>query len=219
MGNRKGLWGERRVTGAFTRKRTKPLNDALRVTTKERALKIIKILLLLIVLMNNTHASGQPEEVASLENAFLSIPGISSASIGKHHYSKEEIAQLDGINFVGEYADLPIAMYKRSNGNLTNELLIYVEFTIERNEKGLKALEFISWWVRDLSRSGQNLQIRSIGLPPIADNNTQLGKTLRFWCEAYIVTNKEEMPLVLAKIGELANSLNNSRILYEGAFK
>ncbi|WP_415894051.1 hypothetical protein ACMXYN_06685 [Neptuniibacter sp. PT8_73] len=126
---------------------------------------------------------------------------------------------MEGIYFAGEYADLPIAMYKRSGGNLANEILIFTEFTIEKSAQGLKALEFLSWWARDLSRSGENVQIRSIGLPPVAGQRTQLGSTLRFWFEAYIVTEKEDMALVLSEIGELSNSLNSSIKLYKAALK
>ncbi len=180
---------------------------------------IIKLLFLTLLYITNVYAIGAPPEVLALEASFQSIPGISGAGVSKHHFSKEEVAQLNSIYFGGEYADLPIAMYRRSGGNLPNEILVSIEFTIDRNQTGLNALEFLSWWVRDLSRSGQNLQIRSIGLPPMAGENIQLGKTLRFWCEAYIVTEKEDMASVLNEVGALAKSLNSSIMLYDGALK
>lgn len=179
----------------------------------------MKLLILPLLIILSVYADAQPKEIGDLESAFTAIPGIASVSVSKHHFSKEEIASLEEVYFGGIYADLPIAMYKRSGGNLKNEVLIFVEFTIEKNEKGLNALEYLSWWVRDLSRSGDNVQIRSIGLPPIIGDNTQLGNTLKFWFEAYIVTEKEEMPLVLAKVGELAASLDSANKLYANAFK
>ncbi len=169
--------------------------------------------------MSNAQAEGMPQEIISLEKAFKDISGINQVEIGKHQYSKEDVKQLDEIYFGGQYADLPIAMLRRAGGNLDKEMLINVAFTIEPNKQGLNALEFLSWWVRDLSRSGDNVQIRSIGLPPMAGDTIQLGSTLTFWFEAYIVTEKEDIKLVLAKISELAESLNESVELYEPAFK
>ncbi|MGF1770641.1 hypothetical protein L4D06_25165 [Enterovibrio makurazakiensis] len=169
-------------------------------------------------MVNAAYASGMPSEVKDLKNAFENIPGISSADVGKHHYSKEDIAELNAIYFAGEYADLPISMYRRSGGNLNNEILINVAFTIQKDATGLKALEYLSWWVRDLSRSGDNVQIRTIALPPIVGEKVQLGSTLSFWFEAYIVTEKEDMRLVLKEISDLTKSLNTSLELYKSAF-
>ena len=168
--------------------------------------------------MSNAQAGNMPIEITNLENAFNSVPGVKDPGVGRHQFSPDDVKQLNEIHFGGEYADLPIAMFRRTNGSLEKELLIFVDFQIEPNQVGLKALEFLSWWVRDLSRSGENVQIRSIGLPPMAGENIQLGRTLRFWFEAYIVTEKEDMQLVLAKIGELAKSLGSSTKIYEPAF-
>lgn len=179
----------------------------------------MKLLILPLLIILSVHANAQPKEIGDLEAEFTTIPGITSAFVSKHHFSKEEITSLEEVYFGGAYADLPIAMYKRSGGNLKNEILIFVEFTIEKNEKGFNALEYLSWWARDLSRSGDNVQIRSIGLPPIIGDKTQLGSTLKFWFEAYIVTEKEEMPLVLAKVSDLAASLERANKLYANAFK
>ncbi|HDZ9259499.1 TPA: hypothetical protein RUZ22_002919, partial [Vibrio cholerae] len=102
--------------------------------------------------------------------------------------------------------------------NLNNEILINVVFEIQKDALGLQALEFLSWWVRDLSRSGDNVQIRTIGLPPIVGDTVQLGNTLSFWFEAYIVTERDDIGLVLIEISDLAQSLNSSYNLYKSAF-
>ncbi|RDK83058.1 UNVERIFIED_ORG: hypothetical protein DFO82_1970 [Idiomarina abyssalis] len=169
--------------------------------------------------MGNAQAEGMPQEIVRFENAFKSVPGVSEVEIGKHHFSQDDVSKLDEVYFGGQYADLPIAMLRRTNGNLDNELLIFAEFTVAPNKQGLNALEFLSWWVRDLSRSGDNVQIRSIGLPPMAGETIQLGSTLRFWFEAYIVTDREDIGLVLAKINEFSKSLEESIRLYEPAFQ
>ena len=150
-----------------------------------------------------------PPEVEALEEAFSAVPGIHSVDISNHHYDKNNLEEAEALYFAGPFADLPIAMLKRTGGNLEKELLIAVEFRIEPNEKGLKGLEFLSWWVRDASRSGKNWQIRTIGLPPVIGEETQLGETLRFWFEAYVVTEEEDMGQVLEKVGLLAESLKD----------
>jgi hypothetical protein len=169
--------------------------------------------------MSSAQAEGMPQQIINFEKAFKSVPGVQKVEIGKHFYPKNDVIKLDEVYFGGQYADLPIAMLRRTGGNLDKELLISVEFTIEANKRGLNALEFLSWWVRDLSRSGDNVQIRSIGLPPIAGENIQIGSTLRFWFEAYIVTEREDISLVVAEVSNLAESLVESKKLYEPAFQ
>lgn len=159
-----------------------------------------------------------PNEISNFEKVFKSIPGIEQVEIEKHFYSEEDVKELDKTYFGGIYADLPIAMLRRSGGNIDKELLIVVQFTIGANKQGLNALEFLSWWVRDHSRSGDNIQIRSIGLPPIANNSIQLGKTLKFWLEIYIVVEQEDINLVLSKVSNLSESLQTNIKTYKDAF-
>lgn len=153
---------------------------------------------------------SKPEEILSLESTMLSIPGVSEVFVDKHHYTSEEFASEETTYFaMPGTGDLPIAMLRRSKGMLEKELLISVEFRISPDFKGLVALEFLSWWVRDASRSGENYQIRSIGLPPEISETIQLGQTLRFWLEAYITTEEEDIHQVLEKIGHLAKHLQS----------
>jgi len=156
-----------------------------------------------------------PQEAIDLENAFESVPGVTCAYVGRHQFSKQSVEDLNKISFSGQFADLPIAMLRRSNGTLENEFLIFVEYEIEFEPKGLKALEFLSWWVRDLSRSGENVQIRSIGLPQIEENDGKFGNTLKFWFEAYLQTETADMKLVLSRVSDFTNSLNTFSKLYD----
>ncbi|MGH1421177.1 MAG: hypothetical protein ACRBEQ_05120 [Hyphomonas sp.] len=169
--------------------------------------------------MSAAEGNDMPGEVVALENAFRAVPGIYDVSVGKNILTADDIQAIDKLSFGGVYADLPIAMLRRSKGNLENEILINVEFRIEKNVNGLKALEFLSWHVRDSSRSGENLQIRSIGLPPQGNEHVQLGHTLRFWFEAYIVTESEEMSAVLVRISELAGDLNENFLSHKYLFE
>lgn len=66
------------------------------------------------------------------------------AELGKTYLPDIKVADL---SLLGPYADLPIAALRRSNGALPE--------------------------VRDEARGGENMQIRSIGLPPMTGNNKQ----------------------------------------------
>jgi hypothetical protein len=176
--------------------------------------KFITIIILVAATMT-TEASELPKEVAEFRDAISSIEGVSEVEIDKIYLPDVSV---EDLSLPGPYADLPIATLRRSKGGLKNEILVSAMFRIERNEAGLKALEFLAWWVRDLSRGGKNIQIRAIGLPPIAGENKQLGRTLRFSIDFFFSSPKQDMKEVLNKIGELAKSLNLSRRLYSDAF-
>jgi hypothetical protein len=161
-------------------------------------------------------AQNLPREVTQLVTAMKAIRGITGAELNKTYLPDIKVSDL---SLPGAYADLPIAILRRSQGALAGELLLSVNFQIERNEAGLKALEFLSWWVRDQSRGGENMQIRSIALPPVIGNTTQLGKTLRFTIEWFYIDTSQDMQKVLNNISEKAKSIEFYTKMYGAAFK
>jgi hypothetical protein len=160
--------------------------------------------------------NGPPLEVARLSNAVEGIPGISEASVGKTNLS--DIAVSD-LSLGGFYADLPIAVLRRSDGALPTELLLSIDFSISKDVQGLKALEFLAWWVRDQSRGGENMQLRSIALPPIAGGTVQLGETLRFTIDWFYNDPTENAAKVLQAIDNAAHDLETVIRLYQEAFQ
>ena len=163
--------------------------------------------------------SDIPEEVEGFEKAFLSVPGVTFAEIDHCNHSSANVEWFKAQCYPAEFADLPIAMLNRTSGNLENEVLVFVNFEISRNNLGLLGLEFLSWWVRDLSRSGCNLQIRAIGLPPIIGGEIQLGRTLRFHFEAYLPCESEEMEPIFKQLKDLTSSLESNLEDYRPAFE
>ena len=177
--------------------------------------RVVVPLLFAVLMSSQASAQGEPPAVRRLSVAVLSVPGVATAEIGKTYLPDIKVAEL---SLPGPFAELPIAALRRSNGGLPNELLISINFTIQRNESGLKALEFLSWWARDQSRGGENVQLRSIGLPPIAGATKQLGTTLRFSLDWFYTSQSQDMSVVLRAIEDKAQSLELARKLYGSAF-
>ena len=151
-----------------------------------------------------------PPEVLKLQNAVESIPGVVDVSVDKFDLSDIPEADFSLL----PYGDLPLGALKRTHGGLPHELAICVTFKITSDTKGLRALEFISWWVRDSARGGKPVQIRSLALPPI---DAQLGKTLRFSIDYFYSDAKQDMAKLLSEIGKLSQGLEESKRLYPKA--
>ena len=156
-----------------------------------------------------------PPEVVRLIAALTAIPGVTQAQLDNTYLPEVAVSDL---SLPGPYADLPIAALRRSNGALENELLLSLEFRIQRNEAGLRAVEFLSWWVRDQSRGGENMQIRSIGLPPMVAGDQQLGRTLRFTIDWFYADPSQDMANVLSAVGGKALALELATNMYKDAF-
>lgn len=114
------------------------------------------------------------------------------------------------------YADLPLGALKRTKGGLDNELAISVNFGITRDPKGLKALEFISWWVRDSARAGEPMQIRCVALPPIGD---QFGTSLRFCIDYFYADPEQDIGKLLSKVGSWPLSSTAQRAYTPRSFR
>ena len=119
----------------------------------------------------------------------------------------------DTYSFPGEFGDLPHALLRRTGGGLENEAWANTELELSRNEPGWQTLEFLAWWVRDLSRSGEQIQLRPMALPPEA-YEVQLGRTLRFILDHFVICDGEGNDAVLRMMQERADSLDRSINLY-----
>jgi len=153
-----------------------------------------------------------PEPVQRFFNATKKLPGIREASI---MLRKLEGIDLRDLSLPGVFGDLPHAALRRTNGGLKNEFLVTVELRFCQDHTGWVALEFLAWWVRDLSRSGEIVQMRPLALPPVA-YGTQLGRTLKCAIEVFLVTDGGIDPLD-AKLSRLAESLEENLQDYANA--
>lgn len=169
---------------------------------------------LLLFTITTSVQAAPPTQISHLQDAIGAIPGVNEVSITKTYLPNIKVDEL----MLLPYGDLPLASIRRTNGALSEELLISFNFEIQRNELGLKGLEFLSWWVRDQSRGGENLQIRSIGLPPLAGNKKQLGSTLRFTIDYFHHDKEMNMEKLLNKIDSFAKSITSNYNDYKTAF-
>ena len=109
----------------------------------------------------------------------------------------------------GEFGDFPHALLRRTDGGLPNEAWAHTEFSLTADSNGWLTLEFLAWWVRDLSRSGDQIQLRPMGLPPKA-SEVQLRHTLKFIIDHFAITDGESPTVVLDLLAERAESLSGN---------
>jgi hypothetical protein len=115
----------------------------------------------------------------------------------------------DTYSFPAEFGDLPHALLRRTNGGLENEAWANTEFTLTRDEAGWLTLEFLAWWVRDLSRSGEQIQLRPMALPPVA-YDVQLGGTLKFIMDHFVICPDGTAAPMLEALRDRAESLTEN---------
>jgi hypothetical protein len=115
----------------------------------------------------------------------------------------------DTYSLPGEFGDLPHAVLRRTKGGLTDEAWAHTEFELSKDDAGWLTLEFLAWWVRDLSRSGDQVQLRPMALPPKA-YEVQLGATLKFIIDQFVICPEREKGAALQMLQERADSLNEA---------
>jgi TPR repeat protein len=145
--------------------------------------------------------SQYPPEVQQFHDALCEVPGVRSVGL--------EIRGLEGLDermlsLPGDFGDLPHLALQRTKGGLPNETLVTAKVRFTQDQKGWVAVEFLAWWVRDLSRSGTLVQMRPLALPPRA-YGTQLGRTLTFAIEFFFVNEGEDNGPILKKLAEHAD--------------
>lgn len=113
----------------------------------------------------------------------------------------------------GDYGDLPHALLRRTNGAAGEEAWANTEFQLSRDEAGWLTIEFLAWWVRDLSRSGEQIQLRPMALPPKA-YEVQFGRTLKFIMDHFVICPGGDMSVALGVMAARAKSLNGSLDYY-----
>ncbi len=147
-----------------------------------------------------------PPEVQQLYDVLLSLDGVTSAELGLIDLADVD---LEALSLPHLFGDLPQVAIRRSGGGRENEKLVTATLRFAPSAAGWVAMEFLSWWVRDLARSGRDIQMRSLGLPPMGPE-IQLGGTLKFVIELFVLDASEKCERVSQELAELANSLESS---------
>lgn len=168
-----------------------------------------KIILLLVLLTNISFAQEKmnenlPMEVNDFINALSSLKGVKKVNTSLQNISKITV---EDLKLPSSYALLPHLAIRRTGGGKPNEALATFEFELEKEKKSWISLEFLAWWIRDLNRSGHEIQLRPLAFPPIEDTD-QLGNSLSFLIEIFIVEPEDDINKILEYVGTLAKSLN-----------
>jgi hypothetical protein len=151
-----------------------------------------------------------PVEVEAIHQAIRRLSGVREVTTGLKWLTDFEP---DSYSLPGELGDLPHALLRRTNGGLADEALATTAISILRDEAGWLTLEFLAWWVRDLSRSGDQVQMRVLALPPKAFE-IQFGRTLKFTIDHFAICPGGDPAPMLALLSKRGKSLERAISVY-----
>jgi hypothetical protein len=155
-----------------------------------------------------------PPQVQTLVNAVSALPGVAGCFCRPRPLGPIEVSNL---SLPGEFGDLPQAIVMRTNGGRESEVMIQVEVILDRSPGAWLSIEFLAWWVRDWGRSGHEIQMRPMALPPKA-YQIQLGRTLKFFIEYFVIEPGESLDKTLAIISEMGESIAENFLHYRECF-
>jgi hypothetical protein len=164
------------------------------------------------VTSQNDSRAEEPAEVQELRRTLRRLPGVLEVGI-----QPTSLAGLDAsLLSVSEMADLPSGALRRTGGGLPGESLIQVWIKMDKRQESWTTLEFLAWFVRDSCRAGDVAQMRARGLPPRVADRVQVGETLLFVIEWFVIHPDGDLASLLSRIGEEAGSLARAMNLYAG---
>lgn len=155
-----------------------------------------------------------PPQVQSLVDAISALPGVVACFC-----SPKPLAEIDPrvLSLPGEFGGLPQAILLRTKGGRANEVMIQTEVILDRSSDAWLTLEFLAWWARDWGRSGHEIQMRPMALPPKA-YEIQLGRTLKFFIEYFVIEDGDSFEKTLAIAGEMGASIAENFEMYRDCF-
>ncbi|MEX1026585.1 MAG: hypothetical protein WD049_01065 [Candidatus Paceibacterota bacterium] len=156
-----------------------------------------------------------PPQVQALIDSITALPGVAGCFCSPKPLAECETSHL---SLPGEFGDLPQAVIMRTNGGRSNEVMIQTEVILDRSPEAWLTLEFLAWWVRDWGRSGHEIQMRPMALPPKA-REIQLGRTLKFFIEYFVIEDGDSFDKTLAVAGEMGESIGENFDTYRGCFE
>jgi hypothetical protein len=150
--------------------------------------------------------SAYPPQVEASHEAMRRLVAVGEVTAGPGDLAKPGP---ETCSFPVEFGDLPHALLRRTEGGPTEERWANTEFGLSRDEAGWLTLEFLAWWVRDLSRAGEQFPMRPLALPP-ETYEVQFGRTLEFIIDRFIHCPGGELTPALERLQDPAESLNTS---------
>jgi hypothetical protein len=165
--------------------------------------------------MQEEYSMELPSQVQTLVDAISALPGVAGCFCGPKLLSQFE---LDNLSLPGEFGDLPQAILRRTGGGRDKEVMIQTEVILDRSPEAWLSIEFLAWWVRDWGRSGHEIQMRPTALPPKA-YEIQLGRTLKFFIEYFVIEEGDSLDKTLAVAGEMGESIAENFSSYRECFE
>lgn len=156
-----------------------------------------------------------PPQVQALMDAVSALPGVAGCFCNPKPLDGIEVADL---SLPHEFADLPQVAIMRTGGGREFEVMIQTEVILDRSAGAWLTLEFLAWWVRDWARSGREIQMRPTALPPKA-YEIQLGRTLKFFIEYFVMEAGANYDKTLQIVGEMAESIAANHETYKECFE
>lgn len=151
-------------------------------------------------------AEDYPKQVKAFHRSLYRLRGVVEVNTGFKPLDKILLEEYD---LPGKMGDLPHALLRRTQGGLPQEAWANTDVILSYDRAGWLTLEFLAWWVRDCSRQGEQIQMRPQALSPLADEEIQLGTTLKFVIDHFcLLSNKgpEPMLTLLEKQGQALNT-------------
>lgn len=155
-----------------------------------------------------------PAQVQTLIDAISALPGVAGCFCGPKPLMEIEPSHL---SLPGEFGDLPQVAIRRTKGGLENEVMIQTEIIFDRSAEAWVSLEFLAWWVRDWARSGHQIQMRPMALPP-KGYEIQLGRTLKFYIEYFVIEDGNGYENTLKVASEMGESIASNIEGYADCF-
>jgi hypothetical protein len=156
-----------------------------------------------------------PPQVQTLVNAISALPGVAGCFCRPKPLAQFDVSHL---SLPGEFGDLPQAILLRTSGGRDNEVMIQVELILDRSPGAWLTLEFLAWWVRDWGRSGREIQMRPMALPP-KGYEIQLGRMLKFFVEYFVIETGESYEKTLAVVEDMGESIAENYEDYRECFE
>lgn len=143
--------------------------------------------------------------------ALTRLPGVVSVSANVQNLEGLDVDSLRQLPF----HNYPHMVLRLIGGGKKGQGIVWFSLNLKPDNSGWKALEILAWWVKDLSRSGRNVQCRPIASPPVIGDDIQLGKTLSFQIELLFEAEGDDLSGVLAEIKNLAGRLDDELSMNE----
>ncbi|MEM6253522.1 MAG: hypothetical protein AAF821_11420 [Cyanobacteria bacterium P01_D01_bin.156] len=150
-------------------------------------------------------AANYPQQVIFFHQAFCRFRGVVEVNTG---IKKLDKISLQEYHQSGPLGDLPHALLRRTEGGLAHEAWANTDVILSYDRSGWLTLEFLSWWVREQSRRGEQIQMRPQALAPTAGEEIQLGQTLKFVIDHFCILSDDTPQSMLSLLEERGQALN-----------